>query len=83
LAKILTLLAEQKTETMENIGKLVEEDADLFKILQYLTSIHGVGILTVITIVAETNGFLLFTSQKQLTSFAGYDVLENESETHT
>ncbi|EAY31614.1 IS110 family transposase [Microscilla marina] len=31
--------------------------------------------------VAETNGFELFTSEKQLTSYAGYDIVENESGT--
>ena len=31
------------------------------------------------TIVAETNGFELFHSQAQLTSYAGYDVIENQS----
>jgi transposase len=82
LEKILILLAEQKAETMKNILKLLKEDKDLSQKLQHLTSIHGVGILTAATVIAETNGFLLFTNQKQLTSFAGYDIIENESGTH-
>jgi transposase len=32
-----------------------------------------------VTIIAETNGFTLVTNQKQLTSYAGYDVVENQS----
>jgi transposase len=36
-------------------------------------------LLTAATIIAETNGFALFNNQKQLTSYAGYDVVENQS----
>lgn len=42
-------------------------------------SIKGVGIMTVATIAAETNGFQLFSSAVQLTSYCGYDVVENQS----
>lgn len=44
-----------------------------------ITSLKGVGLLTAATIIAENNGFALFTSHKQLTSYAGYDVVENQS----
>jgi transposase len=44
-----------------------------------ITTIKGVGLLTAATIIAETNGFALFTNQKQLVSYAGYDVVENQS----
>ena len=40
------------------------------------------GIHTVATILAETNGFLLFKNAGQLISYAGYDVVQNESGTH-
>jgi transposase len=44
-----------------------------------ITTIKGVGLLTAATIISETNGFALFTNQKQLTSYAGFDVVENQS----
>jgi transposase len=48
-----------------------------------ITSIKGVGFLTAVTIIAETNGFELFQNQRQLVSYAGYDVVENQSGTRT
>lgn len=41
--------------------------------------IKGVGTLTLATVLAETNGFELFTNYKQLVSYAGFDVVERES----
>lgn len=41
--------------------------------------IKGVAFITVIKILAETNGFLLFKNIRQLVSYAGLDVIENES----
>ena len=39
--------------------------------------------MTVATILAETNGFVLFKSIAQLISYAGYDIIENQSGGHT
>jgi transposase len=39
--------------------------------------------MTVATLLAETNGFLLFKNAPQLVSYAGYDVIENQSGKHT
>ncbi|MBK9457357.1 MAG: transposase [Bacteroidetes bacterium] len=36
----------------------------------------------VATVVAETNGFILFENYKQVVSYAGYDVVENQSGNH-
>jgi hypothetical protein len=41
----------------------------------------GLGILTLSTVLAETNGFTLFNNYKQLVSYAGYDVVEAQSGT--
>jgi transposase len=41
----------------------------------------GLGTLTLATILAETNGFELFKNYKQLVSYAGYDIVESQSET--
>jgi len=49
------------------------------KIERIVQSIKGIGTLTLVTVIAETNGFLNFTSIQQLTKYAGYDVLENQS----
>lgn len=35
--------------------------------------------MSVVTVIAETNGFALIKNQRQLVSYAGYDVVENQS----
>ena len=42
-----------------------------------ILKIKGIGFLTLAAIVAETNAFSLIKNQRQLTSYAGYDVIEN------
>lgn len=44
--------------------------------------LHGISYLSSATIIAETGGFLLFKNYKQLVSYAGYDVIENQSGQH-
>ena len=46
-----------------------------------ISSIPGVGALTAVVILAETNGFELIRNKKQLTSYAGFDVQEKQSGT--
>ena len=35
--------------------------------------------ITIATVLAETNGFEMFSNHRQLTSYSGYDVVENQS----
>lgn len=56
-----------------------EEDESLYKKIQDICKLKGLGFITVLTTVAETNGFRLFKNLKQLVSFAGYDVIQNQS----
>ena len=44
-----------------------------------MTTIPGIGFITVVTVAAETQGFDNFTSLRQLSSFAGYDIQLKES----
>ena len=63
------------------IEQLVASDEELNKRIKKILTIKGVGLLTVVTILAETFGFEHFSSIKQLTSYAGYDVVQRESGT--
>lgn len=47
--------------------------------VEQICAIKGVGVLTVAQVLAETNEFALFENQRQLVSYAGYDVVENQS----
>jgi len=62
-------LAQKDTELMEKINMIVD-------------SVKGLGLLTVLTVVAETNGFHDFISSKQVVSYAGFDIVENQSGKH-
>jgi transposase len=79
LQKTLQLYENQLKAIEQEIKATVAADALLKDKITKITTIKGVGLLTAATIMAETNGFALFTSQKQLTSYAGYDVVENQS----
>lgn len=79
LKKVKAFIDKQMNEIEQELLTLVDQDPVLKERLEKVTSIKGVGFITAITIIAETNGFELFTSQRQLVSYAGYDVVENQS----
>lgn len=62
------------------ILKLYTEDDKLRrKVDPIVKDVKGLGLITVLTAAAETNGFAGFSSGKQLTKYAGYDIVENQS----
>lgn len=64
------------------IEKVASRDEILHQKIQKITTIKGLGLHTVVTIIAETNGFDLINNQRQLISYAGYDIVENQSGSH-
>jgi transposase len=64
---------------VQSIEKAIESDPDWARKVAQICAIKGVGVLTVAQVMAETNAFALFTNQGQLVSYAGYDVVENQS----
>jgi transposase len=79
LVAIVKLLDKQITGIHQEITQAVDSDLELKRKIEQITSIKGVGLLSAITVIAETNGFALIENQKQLVSYAGYDVVENQS----
>ena len=75
----IELINQQLQNVEKEIDQLVEEDPALKEPLDRISKVEGLGRMTILTIIAETDGFALFTSLKQLTSFAGLDVIENQS----
>lgn len=61
----------------------IAADKDVAAKVENICRIQGLGIQTVAVILAETNGFILFKNAPQLVSYAGYDVIENQSGDHT
>jgi len=78
----LKLLSAQISEVELEMRDLVKQDAELNEKMGYLESIPGVSFISAITVVAETSGFALINNAKQLTSYAGYDVVMKESGTY-
>lgn len=71
----------QLRETLSETTAAIKNDREIDQSVKLLTSIPGIGLLTAAVIMAETNGFELIRSKKQLTSYAGLDVKEKESGT--
>ena len=80
LAQLIKELNTELGKAEARIAELYEADAELVRRLSPIEeSLKGVGIMTLLTIVAETNGFDNITSRKQLASYAGYDILNDDS----
>ena len=75
----LNLIDGQLEEIKEEMKALINEDAALIQKLKYLESIPGISFISAATVIGETLGFDGMTSAKQLTSYAGYDVILKES----
>lgn len=79
MKKHIRFLEKQLLQTKEQIHQVISEDDLLCQHVQRITEIKGVGELTAAVLIAECNGFELIKNQRQLTSYAGYDVMENQS----
>lgn len=77
----LELIEEQIKEIQAEVKDLVTTDAEVKRIVLLVCSITGIGILTAVTVLGETNGFELIRNKRQLTSYAGLDVKEKLSGT--
>jgi len=76
LIKSVDLRINRNQASIEN---LANSNPDIKEKLGYIQSIKGMGFMTAITILAETNGFANISSRGQLASFAGLDVVAKDS----
>jgi transposase len=81
MKKRIALLNKQELEIRQEIQELAKKDDQVNQDIKIICSIPGVGILTAVTVLAETNGFELIRNKRQLTSYAGLDVKEKQSGT--
>jgi len=75
----LRLFQKQLRSIEQQLRSLVNDDDNLRRRIANITSVKGIGFMTAVTAVAETNGFALITSEKQITSYAGLDIVIRES----
>ena len=73
----------QIADIVKDIKSVLKKDKVLSDKIQRVATIKGVGEMTVVKILAETGGFYLFKNINQLISYAGLDVVENQSGKHT
>ena len=61
------------------ITKIIKTDKELNKRIEKIVKVKGLGLITIVVVLCETNGFEMFNSIRQLVSFAGLDIKMNES----
>lgn len=81
MKKRIELLDAQEKEIMAEVKQLTQTDPQIKELIILICTLPGVGLLTAAIVLAETNGFDLIRSKRQLTSYAGLDVVEKQSGT--
>lgn len=81
IQKQIVFLNKQDQEIKSAIMEVTKKDEEVKKAVAIASSIPGVGTLTAVTVLAETNGFDLIRNKRQLASYAGLDVQEKQSGT--
>lgn len=81
--KILEQLIDVFDQELDKVKQLitahVNGEQEVKQRIDKVCSVKGLGLLSVATVAAETNGFALIKNIAQLVSYAGYDVVENQS----
>jgi transposase len=67
----IKFLNSKEQEIKKDIDCIVTKDESIIKEIEIICTTAGVGKLTAVTILAETNGFELIKNKKQLVSYAG------------
>ena len=75
----IKLIEKQIAAVEKDMEALIIQSEDLSSKIKYMESIPGVSFITAATIAGETLGIDAILNAKQLTSYAGYDVVQRES----
>jgi len=81
LKQRIQLFNAQEKEIKSEIAVLVKSDKELKQRMDNVTTIPGVGNLTVAIVVGEVNGFNLVKNKKQLIGYSGMGLKEKQSGT--
>jgi transposase len=79
LKNTVKLIERQIKDAKKKIEAIIQGDPIMKQRFNQIIAIKGLGLITLATVIAETNKFELFYNQRQLTSYAGYDIVENQS----
>ncbi len=75
------LIEKQIEAVEEEMLELISKDTTIKKKIDKVCTIPGVGMQTVMLVIAETNGFNLVRNSRQLVSYAGLDIVQKQSGT--
>jgi len=71
---------ESNIQIIENeIIRLTKEDKEFSLRVKNIETIKGLRLLTIVTVLCETNGFSQFNNIRQVVSYAGLDIAERQS----
>ena len=79
LESLIKTLDKNIKEVEVELSAQKKQNEPLREKVDQLTSIPGVGEITAMTVLAETNGFALIENSRQLCSYVGLDVSERQS----
>jgi transposase len=77
--QLLRFLERQIDSIQKELRALVKTEPELAQRLKNIKTAKGLGDITILTVLAETRCFQLVYNQKQLTSYAGLDIVFNDS----
>lgn len=66
-------------EVESEIKRIINADLALKQRIDRIATVKGLGVLTIVVVLCETNGFEQFNSIRQVVSYAGLDVQLKES----
>jgi transposase len=84
---VVLKLKEQQIEFLEKniqiieteIIQITEQDKEFNQRVKNIEAIKGLRLLTIVTVLCETNGFTQFNNIRQVVSYAGLDIAERQS----
>lgn len=77
----IVLLNQQEKQIKAELQGAIKADKETCRQVELMCTVPGIGVLTAASILGETNGFNLIRNKRQLTSYAGLDVVEKQSGT--
>lgn len=77
----ICFINKQISDLKKEIIELIKENEKLYRKVNNISKVKGLGAQTIIAIVSEMNEFKLVKNNRQLVSYGGLDVIENQSGT--
>ncbi|MCU0824849.1 MAG: IS110 family transposase [Leptospira sp.] len=82
IKSLINFLDKQIAQIELQIAQLIRSNEVIKAKFDKILKLFGISLISGATVIAETGGFNLFKNYKQLVSYAGYDVVENQSGNH-